>query len=96
MYVENKQGDIDGADARIGWVTFSRSGQTIYYRGRTLQRLAGGGVSGNYFDAETREEYWVSGVKRRGSNAHPTRSVTILVDEDAVEEFERIKGHPGG
>lgn len=94
MYVENKQGDIDGADARIGWVTFSKSGLTVYYRGRTLQRLTGGGVRGNYFDAETREEYWVSGVKKRGSNAHPARPVTIAIDDDAVEEYERIKGRP--
>ena len=44
MYVENKNGDIDGAVARIGWVEFSKSGLTVYYRGRTLKRAKGGGI----------------------------------------------------
>ena len=39
MYVENKDGDIDGVPVRIGWVTFSRSGLNVYYRGRTLRIL---------------------------------------------------------
>jgi len=30
MYVENKDGDIDGAKARIGWVEFSKTGLTVY------------------------------------------------------------------
>jgi hypothetical protein len=29
MYVENKHGLIDGIHGRIGWVSFSRTGQTI-------------------------------------------------------------------
>ena len=48
MYVENKDGDLDGAAARIGWVTFSKTGLTVYYRGRTLKRMKGRGISGNY------------------------------------------------
>jgi len=71
MYVENKNGHIDGADGRIGWVTFSKSGQTIYYRGRELTKIKGGGVRGNFFDLATRDEYWISGVKKRGSKVVP-------------------------
>jgi len=41
MYVENKNGDIDGAAARIGWVTFSQSDLSVYYRGRTLVKKNG-------------------------------------------------------
>jgi len=91
MYVENKNGDIDGAPGRIGWVTFSQTGRSVYYRGRTLKRAKGGGVSGNFFDEATGQEYWVSGVKSRGSNAHPAERTTILVDEDAREEYERLR-----
>jgi hypothetical protein len=91
MYVENKAGDIDGAGARIGWVTFSRSGRSVYYRGRTLRRLKGGGFSGNHIDDETGHEYWVSGVKKRGSNAHWAASTDITIDTDAIEELERIR-----
>lgn len=92
MYVENKNGSIDGADARIGWVTFSKSGRTVYYRGRELLRMKGGGVRGNYFDCETREEYWVSGVKRRGSNVHPHERVAVLVDPDAADAYAELIG----
>ena len=42
-------------------------------------------------DIETGDQYWVSGVKQRGSNAHWAEPVTIVVDDDAEEEYERIK-----
>ena len=92
MYVENKEGDLDGADARIGWVSFSKTGRTIYYRGRSLKRLKGGGVSGNYYDEETGEEYWVSGVKKNGRDAHWAESPKTEVDPDAEEEYQRLVG----
>jgi hypothetical protein len=53
--------------------------------------MKGGGVVGNFFDTETGEEYWVSGVKKRGSNAHPAEPVTVAVDDDALEEYRRIR-----
>ncbi len=86
MYIENKEGEIDGARARIGWVSFSKTGQTIYYRGRALLKINGGGVRGNFLDIDTREEYWVSGVKKRGSNVHSTEHVEVLIDDDADME----------
>jgi hypothetical protein len=91
MYIENKDGDIDGVTGRIGWVTFSKSGRSVYYRGRTLKRTKGGGVRGNFFDEATGQEYWVSGVKGRGSNAHPAERTEVAVDEDACKECERLR-----
>ena len=91
MYIENKNGDIDGMRARIGWVEFSKSGLSVYYRGRTLKRAKGGGISGNHYDEETGDEYWISGIKKRGSNAHWAESVEIHIDEDAKDEYEKIK-----
>ena len=92
MYIENKDGDIDGVSARIGWVTFSKTGLSVYYRGRTLQRASGGGVAGNYFDVENRDEYWVSGIKKRGSNKHRAEAgIGVQIDDDAQEEYQKIK-----
>ncbi len=91
MYVENKDGTLDGVEGRIGWVTFSKTGKTIYYRNRALQRSHGQGIRGNYFDERTGEEYWVSGLKKRGSNAHWAEHPDIKVDDDAVEEYNRIR-----
>jgi len=92
MYVEGKEQLIDGARARIGWVTFSKSGRSVYYRGITLSRLKGGGTSGNFFHAETRTEFWVSGVKQRGSNAHPAEGrVDVLIDDDARDAYREMR-----
>jgi len=89
MYVENKSGDIDGVEARIGWVTFSKTGRTIYYRGRTLAKA--NVIAGNFLDIDSGDEYWVSGVKKRGSNVHWAESVAVHIDEDAQEEYQKIK-----
>lgn len=90
MYVENKDGTLDGVEGRIGWVTFSKTGKTVYYRNRALQRSKQG-IRGNFFAEHTGEEYWVSDVKRRGSNAHWAEHTGIKMDDDAVEEYNRIR-----
>jgi hypothetical protein len=94
LYVENKEGLIDGAPARVGWVAFSKTGRTLYYRGRSLLALGGRGVRGNFMDEATGEEYWVSGVKRRGSNAHPAQALRPVVDEDAREAYAQAREEP--
>jgi hypothetical protein len=91
MYVENKSGDIDGVAARVGWVTFSKSGMSVYYRGRELNRIKGGGSSGNHRDALTGDQYWISGVKVRGSNTHYAETTKFEIDEDALEAYKLIK-----
>jgi hypothetical protein len=92
MYIECKSGAIDGATARIGWVTFSKSGRGVYYRGRLLLRAGGGGLAGNHVDDETSAEYWISGVKKRGSNVHPAeRGIDVVVDDDAREAFSQLR-----
>ena len=90
MYVENKSKAGDRGEARIGWVTFSKTGRSIYYRGMRFQRLKGGGVSGNFFDSETGDEYWISGVKKSATNRHWAGGGEIQVNEDAQSEYEKI------
>jgi hypothetical protein len=91
MYVENKDGDVDGVAARIGWVEFSKTGKTVYYRGRELASIGGRGVRGNFMDVATREEFWVSGVKRRGSNTHRAEKVRFEIDPDALDAFRALR-----
>jgi hypothetical protein len=93
MYVENKSGDIDGVAARIGWVTFSRSGRSVYYRGRELARAKV--VRGNHIDVATGDTYWVSGIKARGSNTHWAEASDFRVDEDARREHEDLRARQG-
>ncbi len=90
MYIENKDGYIDDYAAHIGWVTFSKSGKTVYYQDKVISRIKKGGISGNHMDEKTREEYWVSGIKKRGSNTHWAEPTNVKIDDDAKEEYERI------
>ena len=87
MYIENK----NNGEARVGWVTFSKTGQTVYYQDKKLKRLKGGGVAGNHYCEETNDEYWISGIKKIGSNAHWAEPVNIKIDADAQEEYRKIK-----
>ena len=90
MYVELKIGD--SGPAWIGWVKFSKTGTTVYYRGKELRRVRGGGVSGNHVDVDTGDEYWVSGVKKNGQDRHWAGSGAVVIDDDAADEYRRIIG----
>lgn len=88
MYVELKSGFSDNGPARIGRVTFSKSGLSVFYRGLELHRLSGRGVcGGNYFDEATGNEYWVSGLKKNGQDRHHCGRGEVLVDKDIRAEY---------
>jgi hypothetical protein len=79
MYLERKTENGrslgDRGPAEIGEVTFSRTHATAYYQGKTFRRARSTGhrrtgIFGNYRCIETGDEYWISGVKARGSNRH--------------------------
>ena len=89
MYIECKAGALTGA-ARIGRVTFSQTGRTLYYRGQKFQSLKGAGFKSNYFDLETGEDYWISGPKRNGDDALYGGNCPIEIDDDVREEYWRF------
>src|SRR6185312_14792510 len=76
MYIESKATGISGP-ARIGRVTFSQTGKSIYYRDKCFQTLKGHGFKSNYFDVVTGEEYWISGCKKNGADRLYGGSVEI-------------------
>lgn len=88
MYIERKGGDLTGA-ARIGRVTFSKTGRTLYYRGQKFQSLKGAGFKSNYYDVETLENYWISGPKRDGGDRLYGSSLPVEIDEDVQAEYWR-------
>lgn len=89
MYLENKE----TGEARIGRVSFSRTYQTVYYQGKSLQRAGGEKIKGNFFDLETGEEYWVSGCKKRGGDSHWAEKVPVIINEEVAEEYwAKIRG----
>ena len=91
MYLERKSGFNDNGPARIGRVTFSKSGRSVYYRGRRFERIRGGGASGNFEEVETGDEYWISGIKRDGSDRHWAGSGDVEIDEDVLAEYEALR-----
>lgn len=95
MYIEHKDGGLIGP-ARIGRVTFSRTGCTVYYRGQTFQSLKGHGFKANYFEVTTGDSYWISGPKRDGSDRLYGERIATDIDEDVREEYwTSIRGLPG-
>ena len=94
MYIERKAGALTG-EARIGRVTFNRTGRTIFYRDHIFHRIVGGGFKSNYYDEATGEDYWISGCKRRGGDSLYVSNVPIKIDADVREEYWRdIRGLP--
>ncbi len=91
MYVELKSGHHNDGPAWIGRVRFSKTGRTLYYRGRRLQSLkGGGGLDANYVDIDTGEEFWVSGPKKDRRDRHWSGHGPVEVDPDAADEYRRL------
>lgn len=57
IYVELKSGYSDNGPAWIGKGFYSKSGQSIYFNNQLFKK--GSGISGNYYDIETGDEYWI-------------------------------------
>jgi len=86
MYIESKAGGLTGP-ARIGRVSFSKTGATLYYGGKSFQSLKGRGFKSNYFDVETGDPYWISGPRRDGRDALYATHIATEVDDDVHSEY---------
>ncbi|QEY19093.1 1-deoxy-D-xylulose-5-phosphate synthase [Cellvibrio sp. KY-GH-1] len=86
MYVEDKSEGLDGA-ARIGRVYFSKSGKTLYYRGKKFQSLKGSGFKANYFEVESGDHYWISGPRKDQNNRLYGGNRGVEIDVDVHEEY---------
>ena len=86
MYIESKAESLNGP-ARIGRVTFSKTGKSVYYRGHLFYSLKGSGFKANYRNEDTREEYWISGPRRDGQDRLYASNIPVEIDEDVREEY---------
>jgi hypothetical protein len=74
--------------ARIGRVTFNRTGRTLSYKGQSFQSLKGQGFKANYRETETGEQYWISGPRRDGLDRLYGKSALVVeIDADVREEY---------
>lgn len=90
-YIELKEGPLDRGPAWIARVTLSKSGRTVYFNGKALKQGTKKKIS-NYIDLESGDEYWVSGVKKEGTNRHWAGSGIIEIEESVVAEYLAIIG----
>jgi hypothetical protein len=94
MYIECKADGLTGP-ARIGRVTFSQTGKTLYYQGQTFQSLKGAGFKCNFYDVATGEYYWISGPRKDGADRLYGERDGVDIDVDVRLEYWRdIRGMP--
>jgi len=89
-YIELKTGFSDNGQAWIGLVSFSKSGRTLYFDGKAFQSLNGNGINGNYFEIESGNEYWISGVKKNQSDRHVYGGGKIYVEKRILNDYLNI------
>lgn len=87
IYVEQKSGHSDDGPAWIGIGGTSKTGATVYSNGQAFQSLKGSGIGANYFDIETGDQYWISGIKKNNEDRHWAGSGDILIDEQAINRY---------
>ena len=95
MYIECKAGGLVGP-ARIGRVSFSKTGRTLYHRGPKFQTLDGYGFKSNDFELGSGDHDWISGCRKDGADRLYGERIPVEIDEDVPEEYWAvIRRRPG-
>jgi hypothetical protein len=89
-YVELITNYNHNGPAWIGQIAFSKSGKTLYFNGKAFQRIGSSRTTGNFYDIETMEEYWISGVKKDMSDRHQFGSGKIYVEERILPDYLKL------
>ncbi len=85
LYIERKAGELVG-EARIGRVTYSKTGRSMFYRGKKFLKVKSG-FKHNCIEVTTGEEYWISGPKKRGGDGLYASNIGADIDDDVREEY---------
>lgn len=95
VYVELKSGYSDNGPAWIGRAGASKSGATVYFNGQAFKSLKGSGMGANYFDVETGDEYWISGIKKNNQDRHWAGGGKIEIDREVIQDYLKETGRDG-
>jgi hypothetical protein len=90
IYVEKSNGSNHDGDAWIGKCSYSKTGLSIYFDGKAFKKSRN--FSSNYYDLDSGEEYWISGIKKDGSNRHKFGKGLINIDKSVIDEYLTIIG----
>ncbi|MCP3870426.1 MAG: hypothetical protein GY703_20510 [Gammaproteobacteria bacterium] len=86
-YIELKSGYSDDGPAWIARVRFSKSKKSIYFNNMLLKSLKGSGIGANYYDLESGDQYWVSGVKKQEWNRHTYGKGDVMIEKSLIDWF---------
>jgi hypothetical protein len=92
VYVELKSGYSDAGPAWIGRPSYSKSRSTIYFNKLALKKTHSPGSGGNYYESDSGDDYWVSGVKKNGEDRHWAGGGKILIDSQCIDEYLSFLG----
>lgn len=94
MYIEKTRPRAGTEWARIGRVSFSKTGKTLYYGALTLIGMG----RAWYRDDETGDTYWIQHARADGQDRggkHKRGSFPVEIDEDVPQEYwTAIRGEP--
>ena len=92
-YIELKSGFSHNGPAWIGLVSFSKSGKTIYFDGKAFQRIGSDRTRGNFYDIESGDEYWISGVTKDMLDRHQFGNGKIFVEKRILKDYLQLIKH---
>lgn len=95
MYIEDKSKGVNGP-ARIGRVRFSKTGETLYYAGRSFEALRNSGLKANFQDQQTGQVFWIAKARKGGDDRlYKGAGDPPVIDDDVREEYWRdVRGLP--
>ena len=95
MYLEDKSKGLNGP-ARIGRVRLSKTGETLYYAGRTFEALRNSGLKANFRDVETGQPFWIAKARKDGGDRmYKGAGDPPVIDDEVAEEYWReVRGVP--
>ena len=64
--------------------------RTAYFNNKAFGKKRGFGS--NFYDIETGDDYWISGVKKNGKDRHWAGGGKILIDKKVIDDYLRITG----
>lgn len=91
LFFELKTGFANNGPAYIGYAARSKSGRTLFFNGKAFRKSTRCS-SGNFFEIESEEEYWISGVKGTGTDRLHGANGPTYVDRQALAELLDRKG----
>jgi len=90
MHVERINEAGRGGPAWIARVWVSKTGRTVYFKGRALQRVPDGGRNADHQDVVTGEKYRISGLTSNGRDHHWAGSGPVTIEAGCREEYDRL------